>query len=500
MVGVPDPGNIRRAWQALRRTGALQPHPWQSAAQLLQAVRRYGPSFYALVAWQARRQPQAVALVDSGCSLTYRELQARADDWAARLPATSGQRVALLCRSDAAFVVALLACARAGVRTLLLNPTLPAAQVAELCRAQGVDLLLASPEYLEPIKGSEDLQCLSLAQWPHLPPHGRPLAPGRARLEFLTSGTTGTPKVVRKPLVQPFMLRLGAHLLDTLELRAGVPTLLTLPLYHGHGLATLGVSLALGAPLHLAAHTPAPHLWRILQKHGIEVLVLVPTILHRLLAEPQAAPPQLRSIISGSGPLDAELSGRALKHFGPVLFNLYGTTETGLMTLATPHDLKEAPGTVGRPFPGVYLELKPVPDMGKVGVIQYTNADHHAPEDQFSTADLGYFDDLGLLHLLGRVDDLIIRGGLNIDPVAVETELMKSGCVQECAVIGAADTEYGQVIHAFVVLNHSTPPEYVQQYSSRMPRPVRPDRLTVLEELPRSDVGKVMRQTLKNLS
>lgn len=497
---MPDSGDVRRAWQALRRSGALKAPVFLELTRLLAAVRRFGPSFYALAAWQARRQPQAVALTDSGGTLTYGELQAQADDWAGRLPAASGQRVALLCRSDAAFVVGLLACARAGVRTLLLNPTLPAAQVTELCQAQGVNLLLASPEYLEPLRGREDLRCLSFAEWPHLPPHGRPPVPGRAGLEFLTSGTTGTPKVVRRPLVQPFMLRLGAHLLNTLGLRAGSPTLLTLPLYHGHGLTTLGVSLALGAPLHLAAHTPAPELWRILQERGIEVLVLVPTILHRLLAEPQATPPTLRTIVSGSGPLGAELSVRALKHFGPVLFNLYGTSETGLMTLATPHDLKEAPGTVGSPLPGVYIRIKPVPDMGQVGVIQYANADHHDPEDQFSTGDLGYFDDLGRLHLLGRVDDVVVRGGVNLDPTALERELMQSGWVQDCAVIGEADPEYGQVIHAFVVLQPGTSPEAAQEQAAQLPRLLRPDRITVLDTLPRNEVGKVMRRALPALA
>ena len=151
--------------------------------------------------------------------------------------------------------------------------------------------------------------------------------------------------------------------------------MLTLPLFHGHGLATLGLSLTLAAPLHLFTRDRPEDHWRCLTDHKIEVLVLVPTILYRLpysaetsqnlppgTLSPSTSPPtisSLRTMVSGSAPLSPALATRARQVFGPVLFNLYGSSEAGLISLATPQELLIAPGTVGRALPGVEIRLQP---------------------------------------------------------------------------------------------------------------------------------------------
>ncbi|WP_415814241.1 AMP-binding protein, partial [Deinococcus marmoris] len=330
---------------ATRRMGVLGPQPVQNTLGLVWTVLRHGPTLYALAAWNAHRMPNAVALVDGDGPLTYAQLLKRADGMAAALSrrVKPGEAVGLLCGNSADFVAALLACVRIGARTVLLNTSFSATEIGRVGREQRLRLLICDGDWPERLRGELDAgpTILPLNELKTTNAKSPPLRlPRIGLLVLLTSGSTGTPKAVRSRVGLRAGLAVAGALLDALPLRAGAPTLLPLPLFHGHGLAALGMGLALGAPLHLCRPN-AQEMWRTLREEGIEILVLVPTLLHRLLDAPdKRAAPALRAIICGSAPLGASLATAALDHFGDVLFNLYGSTETGLISLARPADLR----------------------------------------------------------------------------------------------------------------------------------------------------------------
>ncbi|MDV6373838.1 AMP-binding protein [Deinococcus arenicola] len=469
---------------AIRRTGVSGSQPFHNALALVWAVLRHGPTLYALAAWNARRMPDALALVDHSEPLTYAVLLRRADEMAATLSQRikPGEAVGLLGGNSTDFVAALLACVRVGARTVLLNTFFSAAEIGRVGQQQRLHLLLCDDDWPKRLEGKTTV--LSFCELKHARvERPTPRLPHTGSLVLLTSGSTGTPKAIRSRVGLRAGLRVAGALLDALPLRAGAPTLLPLPLFHGHGLATLGMGLALGAPLHLCRPT-AQELWRTLQNEGIEVLVLVPTLLHRLLDAPgNRAAPALRAVIRGSAPLGARLGAAGLDRFGDVLFNLYGSTETGLISLATPTDLHAAPGSVGRTLPGVALELR----EGRVVV------------NGHDTGDLASRGEAGRLTLHGRADELLICGGENVFPASLEERISTLDAVAECAVMGVSCAEFGTGIHAFIVLKpgcETTPTQLQEELSPLLPRMFRPQKITLIDALPRTQTGKLLRSRL----
>ncbi|ANE43845.1 AMP-binding protein [Deinococcus puniceus] len=482
--------DVRAAVSAISQTGLLGVHPAQALAQLGTALAQHGPSLYTLAVWAARRQPEAVALVDDDGPTTYRELVARADAVAAQLPSQS-RRIGLLGRNHLTFVVTLLACGRLGLDAVLLNITFSPEEVAAVCASQRLDVLVCDDAFVEG---------LSLESVPILPvsafsgsaeqvPIRRQLS--RGSISILTSGSTGTPKVVKRQTGGLALLPTVTALLQQLPLRAGAPTLLTLPLFHGHGLATLCVSLLMGAPLYVSSRGTPEAYWRCLVQENIEVLVLVPTVLHRLLNLPDISKlPALRAIICGSAPLPEALAERTQRAFGPVLYNLYGSSEAGLISLATPQTLLAAPGTVGRALPGVAVQLNGREVRVRSGLTPQ--------QTWFDTGDLGTIGAAGLLFLSGRSDDLLVCGGENVYPEQLEARMTRLPDVLECAVVGVPDAEYGQCLHVFIVPSSDAVrlADLERDLARLLPRTLRPKHITLLAALPRNAVGKLMRARL----
>ncbi|UQN06383.1 AMP-binding protein [Deinococcus sp. QL22] len=480
---------VRAAVSALSQTGLLGVHPAQALAQLGAALVQYGPSLYTLAVWAARRQPDSVALVDDDGPTTCRALLARADAIAAQLAGRPErlQRVGLLCRNHLTFVATLLACGRLGLDAVLLNTTFSPEEVAAVCASQRLELLICDDAFAEALSlDSVILLPVSTltGSAKHVPIRRQS---GRGSISILTSGSTGTPKVVRRKANALALLPTVTALLQQLPLRAGAPTLLTLPLFHGHGLATLCISLLMGAPLYVFARSRPEDQWRCLEQEKIEVLVLVPTVLHRLLNLPNLSNlPTLRAIICGSAPLPE----RTQKVFGPVMYNLYGSSEAGLISLATPLHLLAAPGTVGRVLPGVTVQI----ERAQLRVRSTLTP----RQTWFDTGDMGTIGAAGLLFLCGRSDDLLICGGENVYPEAIEARIACLPNVLECAVVGVPDAEYGQCLHAFIVLGSDTVEraDLERDLARLLPRTLRPKQITFLPALPRNAVGKLMRARL----
>lgn len=503
-----------RSALALWRSGLMRLSPWV-AWRLLGAWRRCSASLAFLAEAAALRSGERVALHDDDGPVTFAELRREYERLAGELidrhGIGPGRQVALLGPNHRTLVVALLAVARTGADVLLLNPQSPTAVMRRLFAPQPVDLVLVAGDPSVDVSAF----CLGLKSL-HLPsamspretaalplPLPRVRRPGR--LVVLTSGSTGLARRVgRQPrLGQVLPSVLG--LLEALPIALHRPTVGAVPLFHGHGLTMLSVSLAFAAPLQVGRKCEVAPLLARVPAGPLPLVVSVPTLLHRWLAlgTPEA---RVAAVVTGSAPLEPRLCTRLLDAVGPVLFNLYGSTEAGVLTLATPDMLRSAPGTVGKPLPGNELRLVTADGTtaaaGQVGRVQArgplvlsTDA-----QDWMDTGDLGRLDPAGRLLLCGRTDTMVVSGGENVFPGQLEVCLLEHPQVEEAAVAVAEDAEFGKRLRAFVVLRDGAlldTAELRVWLGERVDRSLRPRTLTVLPQLPRTLLGKIDRATLQ---
>jgi fatty-acyl-CoA synthase len=224
-------------------------------------------------------------------------------------------------------------------------------------------------------------------------------------------------------------------------------------------------------------------------------------------------------MMSAAAPLTTEAARRWMQMFGPNLWNFYGATETGLVTMAGPHDHVTRPGTIGKALRGNQIRL--LDDAGndvvrgQVGELYarnstlisgYHNNDEATSSAQkqgfFSVGDMGRVDDDGYYFLESRKHDMVISGGVNIYPREIEDLLHTHPSVLEAAVIGVPDAEWGETLRAFIVLRngkYASEAEVIDFCRSGLADYKRPRKVTFLEELPRNPTGKVLKRELRDM-
>jgi acyl-CoA synthetase (AMP-forming)/AMP-acid ligase II len=338
----------------------------------------------------------------------------------------------------------------------------------------------------------------------------------RGRVVILTSGTTGTPKGAARK--EPDSLEPVAALFSKIPLKARQTTMIAAPMFHSWGFAHFTLALPLASTLVLRRKFDPEETLRATAQHGASALALVPVMLQRIL---ELAPETidrydlhaLKVIALSGSALPGELATRAMDTFGDVLYNLYGSTEVAWATIATPEDLRAAPGTAGRPPMGTVVKLldadgREVPrgDGGRIFVANEMMFDGYTGgggkemvSGLMSTGDVGHFDASGLLFVDGRDDEMIVSGGENVFPSEVEDLLAKHRQIEEAAVVGVEDAEFGQRLRAFVVtrngaqLTEDAVRAYVKENLARykVPRDV-----VFLAELPRNATGKILKRVL----
>jgi acyl-CoA synthetase (AMP-forming)/AMP-acid ligase II len=270
----------------------------------------------------------------------------------------------------------------------------------------------------------------------------------------LTSGSTGAPKAVQRALpVRTLLGTLATHL-ELLPLRPGKPFVVYAPPHHGFGLSYLVAGLALGAPVVLAAGLDPDAVLTLAAEEGAELIVALPTQLRRLAAAQRHrdSPSSVRAIVSGSAPLPADLLAQLREAFGDIVHNLYGSTEAGWSAIATPADLAQAPGTVGRAPHGVTIRIRDADgDLLPPGIVGEIHVAGWLPGGrEVATGDLGSLDRAGRLMLHGRVDDMIVSGGVNVYPEAVRAALAEHPSIESVTVHAVEDREFGQRLAAVV--------------------------------------------------
>jgi fatty-acyl-CoA synthase len=488
------------------------------------------------VAVAAIRHPDRTAVIDERGQVTYRELDDRvnalANAWiASGLKPRDG--VAILTRNHRGFLEALFAAAKCGARIVLMNTGFSAPQVTEVATREGVDLFVYDEEF-ESVVGefecrfgrfrawtdtrqeqSDTLDALIAGSHP-APPHKPTHAP---RLVILTSGTTGTPKGAGRDV--PISLSPVGGPLSKVPFRSGDVALISAPLFHALGFTQGLLQVGLGATLVLERRFVPAETLATLARHRVNTWVIVPVMLQRVLA---LTPEEwsgldlsgLRIIYLSGSQLGTHLARQALDRFGPVLYNLYGSTEIAFATIATPADLQAEPACVGRVVRGAVVQILG-PDghelpQGKTGRIfvghllhfeGYTGGgDKERIRGMVSSGDVGHFDAAGRLFIDGRDDEMIISGGENVFPREIEDLLHQHPAVLEAAAVGVADDQFGQRLSVFLVVRDGAElsEEDVKEYvRANLARYKVPRTVTFLDELPRNPTGKVLKRELVQL-
>jgi acyl-CoA synthetase (AMP-forming)/AMP-acid ligase II len=521
--------------RTLLATGMLKPTRPDRALRSAAALRRWGPTPAAAYAGSAIRYPDRAALVDDRGTLTFAEVQRRTNALASELAkAGIGEHdgVAIMCRNHRGFVDATVACSKLGASALYLNTAFAAPQLADVLAREQPTAVIYDEEFAELVhEGAEGRKRFVAWQDPGATssdplledliargdPSERTAPAEKGRVVILTSGTTGAPKGAARK--EPDSIEPMAAMLSKIPLRAHGATMIAAPMFHSWGLAHFTLALPLSSTIVLRRRFDPEDTLRAVAHHRASALALVPVMLQRILelGPRTIARYDLHALkviaLSGSA-LPGDLATRTMDVFGDVLYNLYGSTEVAWATIATPEDLRAAPGTAGRPPMGTIVKLLDA-DGREVAPLQggrifvanemmfegYTGGGgKEIVGGLMSTGDVGHFDRDGRLFVDGRDDEMIISGGENVFPREVEDLLADHEAIEEAAVVGVSDEEFGQRLKAFVVtrngaqLDEEGVKEYVKENLARFKVP---REVVFLDELPRNATGKVLKRVLQ---
>jgi fatty-acyl-CoA synthase len=521
--------------------GGFRLEPPQNYAAMAADIRKWG-EIGMLPSFNARRTPNRAAIIDDDGAVTYKELDEAANAVAHGLLAKGvhgGDGVAILARNHRWFSIANFGCARVGARIILLNSEFSGPQIKEVAEREGAKLIIYDDEYAKAVSkadpplgklralgenpdsdepsGSTDDTLADLIAANSKSP--APKASKHSSIIILTSGTTGTPKGANRSTA-PTLAPIGG-ILSHVPFKAGEVTSLPSPMFHALGYLHATIAMFLGSTLLLRRRFKPPLVLEDIEKHKATALVVVPVMLSRILAalEKMDEKPDLSSLrivfVSGSA-LGADLAERGLKDLGPVIYNMYGSTEIAFATIAEPKHLEFNSSTAGPVVKGVKVKIfddngKELP-QGEVGRIfvgtsfpfeGYTGGGNKQIIDGLlSSGDVGYFDERGLLYISGRDDEMIVSGGENVFPAEVEDLISGHPDVVEATAIGVEDQEWGHRLRAFVVkkqeasLDEDTVKHYVRDHLARykVPREV-----IFLDELPRNPTGKILKRELREI-
>ena len=512
-------GEVARVTDAAARLGGFD--PFLATARAV-AVGRWGAGVAAMVAGNAMRFPTRVAISDADGDIDYASLDRRSSNLAGYLRESAGDgAVGVLCRNHRGFVLAQVAAERAGVDLVLLSTALPAPKLNEVAERENLSVLVVDQEFGDLVEeASLDVEVLSAdsrgaGSICEIAGVSRqcPSPKRRSRLVVLTSGTTGPPKGARRENRAPSGDAMG--MFTRVPYRLGDQYLVCPPLFHAWGLSQATIALATASTLHLRPRFDADQVLQLLAERKIDALAVVPLMLRRLLRQADTAgsiiPPRL--VLSSGNVLSGDLALEWMDRYGDRLYNFYGSTETAIGTIASPQDLRSSPGTVGRAPTGVTVGIldndgMPVP-AGRRGRVHLSSAmqfagytdgtDRERRGTLMATGDLGYVDPSGLLHVEGRVNDMIVTGGENVFPSRVEEVLERHPGVDTVAVVGIDDRDYGQRVVAFVVEQAGTSVDIDQmlgEAAREMQSFMVPREVRIVDSLPMTTTGKVIRHRL----
>jgi long-chain acyl-CoA synthetase len=340
-----------------------------------------------------------------------------------------------------------------------------------------------------------------------------------------TSGTTGRPKGVRRNAPTAEEQRKTDQWRSlAYGVKPGARALLPGPLYHISPNALAVRAARMAELLVLMPRFDAQALLSLIEREQIDTVFMVPTMFARLLQLPPEARSRydlssLRHVVHTAAPCPPDLKEQMIDWWGPVIHEFYGSTEAGVLTLATSQDALLKRGTVGRCIPGVELRIYDddgnILPPGRIGEIYgrcdgYPDFTYHRQPDKraaverdglITSGDVGYLDNDGYLFICDRKRDMVISGGVNIYPAEIESLLHSLPGVHDCAVFGIPDEEFGEALMAVVepLPGASLDPAVLAQaLRSHLANYKVPKRIELRTDLPREDSGKIFKRRLRN--
>ncbi|OAF06971.1 long-chain fatty acid--CoA ligase [Bradyrhizobium centrolobii] len=487
---------------------------------------------------------------------SHADVANRADRIASGL-ATIGVRqgdcVCMLMRNDIAFLEAAYAAMRLGAYGVPINWHFKPEEINYILKDSGTAVLIAHADMLHSLRDAipKGVTVLSVPTPPEIlvtykidrdhlttpdfaidfeswlaqfQPYDGPVVPQPMNMIY-TSGTTGHPKGVRRSAPTPEQVAAGERMRALIYgLKPGARALLPGPLYHSAP-NSFGIRAGrLGGALVLMPRFEAEEFLELIERFEIDTIFMVPTMFIRLMKLPEKVRKQydvssLRHVIHAAAPCPADVKRAMIEWWGPVIYEFYGSTESGAVTFATSEDALKKPGTVGKISPGAELRflgedgrVLPAGEIGEIYSRMAQNADftyHNKPEkraeidrDGFITSgDVGYIDEDGYVFICDRKRDMVISGGVNIYPAEIESVLHAVAGVHDCAVFGIPDTEFGEALMAVVEPQTGIRLD-AADIRARLKASLAdykvPKHIEIRTQLPREDSGKIFKRRLRD--
>ena len=520
--------------RTLTDVGILRPMRPDKLLRVADALRRWGPTPAAGYTISTIRHPNQLAIIDELGTLTFADVHRRTNALAHALSdagVKAGDGIAIMCRNHRGFVDAVVATSKLGANALYLNTAFAGPQITEVVKREQPAALIYDAEFegLTRDAGEGRKRFIAWHDGGEAPKDplledligaGTPsdVTPPaeKGRVVILTSGTTGAPKGAQRK--QPESLDPAAALFSKIPLRANERTLIAAPMFHSWGFVHFTLGMGLGSTLVLRRKFDPEDTLSAVAQHECTALIVVPVMLQRILELPAETIDKydlsaLRVIAASGSALPGEMAIKLMDRFGDVLYNLYGSTEVAWATIATPEDLRAAPGTAGRPPRGTVVKL--LDEKGDEVAPGATGRIFVGNEMAFegytggggkqnvggllSSGDVGHFDAAGRLFIDGRDDEMIVSGGENVFPREVEDLVACIDGIDEVAMIGVPDESFGQRLKAFVVLKDGAElsADDVRGYvKSSLARYKVPREVEFVDSLPRNATGKILKREL----
>jgi acyl-CoA synthetase (AMP-forming)/AMP-acid ligase II/carbon monoxide dehydrogenase subunit G len=522
-------GNVK----VLIDAGVIRPMRPDRLWHVLRTLQKWGRSPAAGAISLAERYPDGTMIVDELGTLTYSEVDTRTNALAHALSdagLVEGDGVGVMCRNHRGFIEATIALSKLGADALYLNTAFAGPQLNEVVQREKPKALIFDEEFYGLLEDAGHRRKRFVA-WHDEPRVDDPaldelMADGdpsdvvpperEGRAVILTSGTTGTPKGASRG--NPETLDPVVSYLSKIPLKARDTVHIAAPLFHSWGFAHFSLGLILGMTYVLRRKFDPEACLAEVARSRADALAVVPVMMQRILELPEETirkydTSSLKVVAASGSALPGDLATRWMDGFGDNLYNLYGSTEVAWATIATPADMRAAPGTAGRPPRGTIVKLyddrgveaKPG-ETGRIFVGNemlfegYTGGgSKDVIGNLMATGDVGRFDDGGRMFVEGRDDEMIVSGGENVFPKEVEDLLSRHDAVSDVAAVGVDDKEFGQRLRAFVVLESGKKASedelkgYVKQNLARYKVP---REIVFIDELPRNATGKVLKREL----
>jgi long-chain acyl-CoA synthetase len=497
----------------------------------------------------AAATPDRTAVVDpDGRALSYGDLAAAADRYGRGLQAMGlrpGDAIVVMLPNGIDMLAVHFAAMQSGLYTVAVNWHLVGPEVAYILGDSGAKAFVAHERFAEVATAAAEEAGLpekarfavgdvpgfrSLAELGAEEPAGRPDLRTLGAPMLYTSGTTGRPKGVRRPLTgadpdDPPNVALWFFGIFGLKPHDEHVHLCGSPLYHTAVLNFVAISIQLGHTAVLMDRWDPAEMLRLVERHRVTHSHMVPTQFTRLLALPESERTRydlssMRAMIHGAAPCPEEVKRRMLEWWGPVVIEYYAATEGGGTTIFADEWLRK-PGSVGRPWPGSVVKILdehgdevPIGEPGLVYLRMGTSSfEYHRDAektkaaragDLFTLGDVGHVDEDGYLFLHDRKSDLIISGGVNIYPAEIEGQLGGHPKVADVAVFGIPHPDWGEEIKAVVQPAEGVEagPELTEELlefaRGRLARFKLPRSIDYVEQLPRDPNGKLYKRRLRD--